>query len=101
MACSTDLTDAQWNFLEPLLVLPSKRGPKYGVDLRHLVDAMLYISRTGCQWRFLPEEVRSLDPLLPLALNPGQIELCKVGICSCGRTYDFEEAGSSRSSISR
>ena len=56
MAYSSDLTDAQWNLLEPLLLLPSKRGPKYGVDLRHVVDAMLYISHTGCQWRFLPDE---------------------------------------------
>ena len=42
--------------LEPLLVIPSKRGPKHGADLRHVVDAILYISHTGYQWRFLPEE---------------------------------------------
>jgi len=53
---SSDLTDNQWNFLEPLLLVPTKRGPKHGADLRHVVDAMLYISYTGCQWRFLPDE---------------------------------------------
>ena len=52
----SDLTDAQWKVVEPLLVVSSKRGPKHGADLRHVVDAMLYISHTGCQWRFLPEE---------------------------------------------
>jgi len=36
--------------------ISSKRGPKHGDDLRHVVDAMLYISHTGCQWRFLPVE---------------------------------------------
>ena len=56
MAYSSDLTDAQWNLLEPLLLLPSKRGPKHSDDLRHVVDAMLYISHTGCQWRYLSEE---------------------------------------------
>ena len=56
MAYSSDLTDAQWGLLEPLLVVPSKRWPKHGSDLRHVVDAMLYISHTGCQWRFLPGE---------------------------------------------
>ena len=56
MAYSSDLTDTQWNLLEPLLVVSSKRGPKHGADLRHVVDAMLYISHTGCQWRFLPDE---------------------------------------------
>ena len=56
MAYSSDLTDSQWNLLEPLLLDPSKRGPKHGKDLRHVVNAMLYISNTGCQWRFLPEQ---------------------------------------------
>lgn len=37
-----------------MLVTSSKRGPKHGDDLRHVVDAMLYVSHTGCQWRFLP-----------------------------------------------
>ena len=54
-AYSSDLTDSQWKLLEPLLLVPSKRGPKHGDDLRHVVDAMLYISHTGRQWRFLPE----------------------------------------------
>ena len=56
MAYSIDLTDSQWKLLEPLLLVPSKRGPKLGADLRHVVDAMLYISHTGRPWRFLPEE---------------------------------------------
>ena len=56
MAYSSDLSDAQWKVLEPLLLVPSKRGPKHGADLRHVVDAMLYISHTGCQWRYLPGE---------------------------------------------
>ena len=56
VAYSSDLTDSQWNLLEPLLLDPSKRGPKHGKDLRHVVNAMLYISHTGCQWRFLPEQ---------------------------------------------
>ncbi|MDE3007711.1 MAG: IS5 family transposase [Acidobacteriota bacterium] len=56
MAYPSNLTDAQWEVLEPLLIIPAKRGPKHGADLRHVVDAMLDISHTGCQWRFLPEE---------------------------------------------
>jgi putative transposase len=56
VAYSSDLTDAQWKILEPLLLVPSKRGPKHGDDLRHVVSAMLYISHTGCQWRYLPEQ---------------------------------------------
>ena len=51
VAYSSDLTDSQWDLLKPLLLNPSKRGPKHGSDLRHVVNAMLYISHTGCQWR--------------------------------------------------
>jgi transposase len=55
MAYSSDLTDEQWALLEPVFNTPGKRGPKHAPDLRRVVDAMLYISHTGCQWRFLPE----------------------------------------------
>ncbi len=52
---ASDLSDEQWLLLEPVFNAPGKRGPKHGPDLRRVVDAMLYISHTGCQWRFLPE----------------------------------------------
>jgi putative transposase len=55
MACSGALTDEQWALLEPVFNAPGKRGPKHDSDLRRLVDAMLYVSHTGCQWRFVPE----------------------------------------------
>lgn len=55
MPYPSDLTDAQWGLLEPLLCPSSKRGPKHGGDLRRVVDAMLYVTHTGCQWRFLPD----------------------------------------------
>src|SRR6476620_5173793 len=55
MSYPTDLTDEQWALLEPVFNAPGKRGPKHGPDLRSVVDAMLYVSHTGCQWRFLPE----------------------------------------------
>ncbi|WP_442852441.1 transposase [Nocardioides sp. Iso805N] len=55
MPYSSDLTDEQWALLEPVFNTPGKRGPKHAPDLRRVVDAMLYVSHTGCQWRFLPE----------------------------------------------
>ena len=50
---SSDLSDAQWERVAPLLS-QSKRGrpPKY--SRRAMLDAMLYQVRTGCQWRYLP-----------------------------------------------
>ena len=55
MAYPSDLTDDQWMLLESLFNAPGKRGRKHADDLRTVVDAMLFISHTGCQWRYLPD----------------------------------------------
>lgn len=48
----SDLTDNQWQFIEKMVEDQRKR--KY--DLRGILDAILYISKTGCQWRMLPKD---------------------------------------------
>jgi putative transposase len=51
----SDVTDEQWALIEPLIpVYPGGRPRK--TDLRDVVDAVLYILRTGCQWRYLPKD---------------------------------------------
>lgn len=52
----TDLTDEQWAIVEPLL--PKRAGPGHPqeVSLRLILNAILYLLRTGCQWRMLPAE---------------------------------------------
>jgi putative transposase len=55
-AYSADLTDGQWAVLEPFMPPVKKRGRKREVNLREVVNAILYISRTGCQWRNLPHD---------------------------------------------
>ena len=55
----SDLTDAQWALLEPLLVRPPRadgRGRPRAVDLRAVVNAILYVLREGCRWRALPRD---------------------------------------------
>ena len=49
----SDLTDGQWQVLRALLPPPSKRG-RPQIDRRAIIDAILYVVRTGCQWRQLP-----------------------------------------------
>lgn len=54
---STDLTDAQWAILEPL-VPPSKHGGRpRTVDIREVVNTILFLNRTGCQWDMLPHDL--------------------------------------------
>ena len=51
----SDVTDPQWALIEPHLpVYPGGRPRK--TDLRDVVDAILYVLRTGCQWRYLPKD---------------------------------------------
>lgn len=52
--CPTDLTNAQWRILEPLIRKKSKRGRKLVYSRREIINAVLYLNRTGCQWRMLP-----------------------------------------------
>ncbi len=50
----TDLTDAEWERIRPLLPRPAKRARKPGVDLREILNAIRYLARAGCGWRMLP-----------------------------------------------
>ena len=50
----SDLTDAQWALIEPDLPPEPGGGRPRKTDLRDVLDAILYILRTGCQWRYLP-----------------------------------------------
>jgi putative transposase len=52
---STDLTVAQWQILERMLRKTSNRGRKIVYARREIINAILYLNRTGCQWRMLPE----------------------------------------------
>src|ERR1035437_10940161 len=55
MSYLSDLTDEQRALLDPVFRATGKRGRKHASDLRIVVNAMMYIARTGCQWRYLPE----------------------------------------------
>jgi putative transposase len=56
----SDLSDAQWELIE--LVIPREKSGKQGgrhrgVSMREVVNAMLYINRSGCQWDMLPHDL--------------------------------------------
>lgn len=52
----TDLTDAQWSRIAPLIPPAMPGGRRRTVNVREVVNATLYFVRTGCQWRNLPHE---------------------------------------------
>ena len=51
----SDVTDEQWALIEPRLPVRPGGRPRE-VDLRAVLDAILYVLRTGCQWRYLPKD---------------------------------------------
>jgi putative transposase len=53
----TDLTDAQWAKLEPLIPSAKLGGRPRTVDMREIVNALLYLNRAGCQWDMLPHDL--------------------------------------------
>jgi transposase len=53
---ASDTTDAEWALIEPWMPQPKRLGRRRKTKLRAVVDALLYILATGCQWRLLPKD---------------------------------------------
>jgi putative transposase len=49
----TDLTDSEWQLIELLLPVTNKPGRPRKYTMRAMLNAVFYVLRTGCQWRFL------------------------------------------------
>jgi transposase len=53
---ASDVTDAEWALIEPHMPAAKPLGRPRETELRSVLDAILYIARTGCQWRMLPKD---------------------------------------------
>ncbi len=51
------ITDEEWEIIKPILEQadPYTTGRPRTVDLREVVNAIFYLNKTGCQWRYLPK----------------------------------------------
>jgi putative transposase len=54
----SDLTDAQWDLILPLIPLAKHGGRPREVNMREIVNTILYLNRTGCQWDMLPHDLQ-------------------------------------------
>ena len=54
---ATDLSDAEWNRIRPLMPAPCPRGRPIEVSRRAMVNAILSVLRAGCAWRLLPHDL--------------------------------------------
>jgi putative transposase len=53
----SDLSDEQWSYVEPLLPKRDKRGRTAQHSRREMLNALLYMARSGCAWRMLPHDL--------------------------------------------
>jgi putative transposase len=53
----TDLTDDQWIILQPLIRPAKPGGRPRAVDMREIINTILYLNRTGCQWDMRPHDL--------------------------------------------
>jgi len=60
-AYPSDLSDQEWAALEPLLPQAGVRGRPRETSLREVVNAVLYLLRTGCAWDYLPHDFPPSD----------------------------------------
>lgn len=56
MGYPSDVTDAEWDVITPLLPKALSGGRPRTAVLRHVVNAIFYVSRSGCAWRMLPTD---------------------------------------------
>jgi transposase len=55
MSFAIALSDEQWELIADLFDPRGRRGAPASIPRRQMVDALLFLARTGCQWRYLPE----------------------------------------------
>ena len=53
----SDLTDAEWGLIKPLIPPAKRGGGKRTVDIRAVVNGVMYVLSTGCQWRYIPKDL--------------------------------------------
>ena len=53
----SDLTDEEWSYVAPLIPPARRGGNRRHVDVREVMNGIMYILSTGCQWRAVPRDL--------------------------------------------
>ena len=53
----SDLTDEEWALVEPMIPPAKRGGGKRTVDMREVVNGLMFVLSTGCQWRAMPKDL--------------------------------------------
>ena len=53
----SDLTDEEWAYVAPLIAPAKRGGNRRHIDVREVMNGIMYVLSTGCQWRYLPKDL--------------------------------------------
>ncbi len=53
----SDVTDAEWALIEPLIPPAKRGGRRRSVNVREVLNGIMYVLSTGCQWRYVPKDL--------------------------------------------
>src|SRR5437899_5766118 len=70
----SDLTDDEWAHVEPLIPPAKRGGNKRHIEVREVMNGIMYILSTGCQWRAIPKDLpprSTLSRLVELGRHAG------------------------------
>src|SRR5690348_8677171 len=86
----SDVTDAEWAVLEPLVTPATRRGRPRLHPLRRILNAIFSLVRSGCAWRLLPRDLPPWQTVFTISgsgawmgLGSGCTRCCASG-CACG-----------------
>jgi transposase len=96
----SDLTDAEWALVEPLIRPAKPGGRPRTVNVREVLNAVFYVLWTGCQWKALPKDLPPRSTVWEPA-SGGDLEGRRAGgsrgaAARSGRMAPVEEVGGAR-----
>ena len=74
----SDLTDDEWCLVEPLIPRAKRGGNKRTVDVREVVNGIMYVLSTGCQWAAMPVRWKRCWPMNSERWLKGQLSMCWI-----------------------
>ena len=92
---ASDLTDAEWAVIEPLMPVRRPTGRPRRTKLRDVFDALLYVVTTGCQWRMLPNDfppVSTVRGYFDAWRNDGLLDEMNRALVEAARLAECREA---------
>ena len=66
---TTDLTDKEWNIIEPMIPKEKPGGRPREQNMREIINAIIYILRAGCAWNLLTHDFQNIKPCIIISEN--------------------------------